>query len=173
MIFNYILGPQEIDREKLKISSRTAIRAVVIKEDKILMVHTNRGDYKFPGGGAEVKESHEDTLKREVREETGYLVSTIKNKLGKVIERKLEENEENCVFEMTSHYYLCEVLDDKTKQQLDDYEAEQDFQAEWIQLDKVIGLNEEIVSSNDKNKNPWVYRETYVLKELREQCNQL
>jgi len=95
------------------------------------------------------------------------------NKLGKVIERKLEENEENCVFEMTSHYYLCEVLDDKTKQQLDDYEAEQDFQAEWIQLDKVIGLNEEIVSSNDKNKNPWVYRETYVLKELREQCNQL
>lgn len=168
MIFNYVLGIQEAEKEKININYREAVRAIILQDNNIFMVHTNKGDYKFPGGGVKKAESHEDTLKREVREETGYIVNKVVDKIGIVIERKLDEYEENSVFEMSSYYYLCEISDNKVVQQLDDYESELDFQPLWIPLDKAIHSNEEILKKNDKNKNAWVYRETNVLKALKE-----
>lgn len=154
MLFNYILGLQSVDKENIRINNREAVRAIILRKDKVLMVHTKKGDYKFPGGGLNKEESHEEALKREVREETGYIISNVKDKLGEIIERKLDEYEENSVFQMISHYYLCEVYNETTYQQLDEYEVELDFQAIWVQLDKVIKLNEEIIAKDDKNKNP-------------------
>lgn len=145
MIFNHVSGIQDVDKEKTSIRHREAVRAVVFKNNKILMVHNNKGDYKFPGGGANKEESHEQTLEREVREETGHAVVNVKDKIGVFTERKLDQFEENSVFEMTSHYYLCEVSDDKTVQELDDYEAELDFQPVWISFDEAIRSNEEIL----------------------------
>ncbi|WP_346929095.1 NUDIX domain-containing protein [Clostridium sp.] len=173
MIFNYILGLQEIEKENVKINNREAIRAITLKKDKILMVHTNKGDYKFPGGGVNEEESHEETLKREVMEETGYIIKKVKDKVGEIIERKLDEYEEDSVFQMTSHYYLCEVLNEKTNQQLDNYEAELDFQAVWVQLEEVIEFNEKVIEKDGIGKNPWVYRETEVLKALKKHRDDL
>lgn len=110
-------------------------------------------------------------MKREIREETGHIISSVKDKLGIIIERKLDEYEENSVFQMDSYYYLCEVSNEKTNQQLDDYELELDFQAVWIRLDKAIESNEKIITNDYVNMNPWVYRETKVLKELKEHFN--
>ena len=171
MIFDYVIGLQELDGKKLKINNRQAVRAVVLKDDKVLMVYTNKGDYKFPGGGVNEGEIYEETLKREVREETGHIISSVKDKLGIIIERKLDEYEENSVFQMDSYYYLCEVSNEKTNQQLDNYELELDFQAVWIKLDKAIESNERIITNDYVNMNPWVYRETKVLKELKEHFN--
>ncbi len=50
---------------------RTAARGVILREGKLLMIHTDRGDYKFPGGGVEPGESLEAALRRELLEETG------------------------------------------------------------------------------------------------------
>lgn len=168
MIFNTVMGLEKTNLEKIKIISREAVRAIIYRNNNILMIHTNKGDYKFPGGGVNKKENHEDTLKREVREESGYIIDFVKEKQGTVIERRLDEYEENSIFEMTSHYYLCEISGVKTVQQLDDYESELNFQPVWITIDKAIQFNEEIINSNDKNKNVWVYRETLVLKALKE-----
>lgn len=55
-----------------KIIERIAIRAIILDNDQILLMHSNRGDFKFPGGGLEKNESNEECLKREVREETSY-----------------------------------------------------------------------------------------------------
>ena len=47
----------EITLEKPGLSGsvykRTAARGVILREGKLLMIHTDRGDYKFPGGGVE------------------------------------------------------------------------------------------------------------------------
>ena len=56
-LFNDLLG--------LKLNKRTAVRAIIFNENKLLMVKSNLGDYKLPGGGVEKGESHEEAIKRE------------------------------------------------------------------------------------------------------------
>jgi 8-oxo-dGTP pyrophosphatase MutT (NUDIX family) len=170
MLFNNVLGIQAIDRGKVNINHREAVRAVVFRDNEILMVHNNKGDYKFPGGGINKEESHEEALKREVKEETGYIVDCVKNRIGVITERRQDEYDRNSIFEMVSHYYLCEISGDRTNQQLDDYEFELGFQPVWITLDEAIQLNEEILKKNE-DMNAWVDRDTSVLRTLKKSCN--
>ncbi|WHY59706.1 NUDIX hydrolase [Cytobacillus firmus] len=60
-------------------------------ENGILLVRSNRGNYKFPGGGVKGNEDCHEALLREVAEETGYIHAAVKNKLGTVVERKIDE----------------------------------------------------------------------------------
>lgn len=49
------------------------VRAILIKDDKVLLIrHTYVPGWQFPGGGVEPGESCQDSLVREVFEETGY-----------------------------------------------------------------------------------------------------
>ncbi|MEK4404708.1 NUDIX domain-containing protein [Sporosarcina sp. FSL K6-6792] len=165
MIFNKVIEEQYIQVDS-KVNNREAIRAVILRNNEILLIHTNKEDYKFPGGGVEGQESHSECLIREVAEETGYVNCIIKDKLGTVIERKLDEYDNTSVFQMTSHYYLCELKNnERIAQQLDDYEFAQEFRPEWIHLIEAIEQNEKRI--NRFEKNTWVKREIFVLKELR------
>jgi 8-oxo-dGTP pyrophosphatase MutT (NUDIX family) len=166
VLFNKELGIQELNKNQVKINYREAVRGIIIQNNKILMVHSNKVDYKFPGGGVNEKENYIDALKREVEEETGYLVNEVKDKIGVIIERNLDEYEEDSIFEMISYYYVCNVSDKQTHQRLDDYEAELDFCPIWINLDDAILQNEDAIKQ--ENKNHWIYRETYVLKKLKD-----
>ncbi|MEO4052285.1 NUDIX domain-containing protein [Solibacillus sp. CAU 1738] len=145
---------------------REAVRAIIVKNDKILLIHSNKGDYKFPGGGIEEKESHCEALIREVKEETGYINCQVHNKIGYICEMKMDEYSENTLFQMRSHYYLCELMnEEKITQQLDDYEYIQQFTPKWVSIDEAIRQNESLM--NDSGKNGWVPRETFVLIELK------
>lgn len=60
--------------------ARTGIRssAIIIKDNKILLIHRKKEGkeyWVFPGGGVEEGETHEETILREVREETGLQAS--------------------------------------------------------------------------------------------------
>lgn len=90
----------------------------------------------------------------------------MKEKLGSVMERKFDKFDNMALFEMTSHYYLCELInDEKIAQQLEDYESAREFSPEWIILDEAIEHNEK--NMNSLEKNTWVEREMFVLKELK------
>ncbi|WP_078380682.1 NUDIX hydrolase [Sutcliffiella halmapala] len=164
MIFNEVLGIQETNHDTTKLNNREAVRAIIIKDKKILLVHSNLGDYKFPGGGLEKGESHAVGLAREVKEETGYHNAVIGRKIGIVIERYKDEYVKEAVFQMTSHYYLCKVTSEQGTQQLDDYEKEQDFTPKWVPLEDAIKQNQETL--NKCVQNGWIHRENFVLKEL-------
>ena len=69
---------------------------------------------------------------------------------------------------MNSHYYLCEISDKKTEVELDDYELELDLQPIWVNIDRAIEENEQLLIEESKEKKNWVYRETLVLKAIRE-----
>lgn len=168
MIINEVLGIQSIKDPKIKITTRQAVRAIVIKDNKLLMVHTNKGDYKFPGGGIKKLETHEEALRREVTEETGYIVDRMKEKVGVIIQRNPNQFDTSGIFQMTSHYYLCDVKKNMTKQHLDRYEQEQEFSPVWIELDEVIAKNEAILTQKGSQINPWVYRETLALRKIKE-----
>lgn len=81
------------------------VRAVMIKDKKLLVAEYIGHHYFLPGGHVEVGESAENALIRELREELGVNCS-IKNFLG-VIENKWEEREVfhheiNHIFEIDS-----------------------------------------------------------------------
>jgi len=166
MIFEEVIGIK-IRPIESKIQIREAVRAIVVRGNQILMIHNNKGDYKFPGGGVEAGEDHNTALEREVLEETGYTISGIRDKVGIVTERREDICEENMIFEMNSHYYLCEISGLQQEQNLDDYEAKLDFMVHWMTIDDVIRKNEQVLKNNE-DKNPWVVRELYVLNELKE-----
>lgn len=165
MFFNELIGVLTIDKKDAKTIQREAVRAVIFREGQMLLIHSNKGDYKLPGGGVEENESHAEGLLREIAEETGYSSCVVKDKIGVVIERRKDEYEQNAYFEMTSHYYLCEITNnDKVAQQLDNYEAIQEFTPKWITIDEAIEQNQKIL--NQVEKNSWIKREIFVLKEL-------
>jgi 8-oxo-dGTP diphosphatase len=58
-------------------SPRLAVRAVILREGRLLLVNAYKGRtdlWTCPGGGAELHEALPDALRREVREETGLEV---------------------------------------------------------------------------------------------------
>ncbi|WP_286166236.1 NUDIX domain-containing protein [Bacillus sp. E(2018)] len=165
MNFNKIF--EELNNEGFKSTvHREAVRAIIMNNDHILLVQSNRGDYKFPGGGVEEHESQTDGLIREVREETGYFNCVVNDKVGIIIERNINEFDSDVIFQMTSHYYLCDLInEEKVTQQLDEYEFEIDFTPKWVSLEDAINQNENLIKEFEKNS--WLRREAFVLKELK------
>ncbi|PYZ94943.1 NUDIX hydrolase [Salipaludibacillus keqinensis] len=165
MIFNKLLGTKLNNENENKINYREAVRAVIVQNDHILLIQSNMGDYKFPGGGVEKNESHIDGLVREVAEESGYKNCTVNEKLGVVKERRKDEYDNQAYFQMNSHYYLCELTDEEqVAQQLDDYEADQEFTPHWLPINEAIEANEKSLQQFKQNR--WIYRENFVLREL-------
>lgn len=71
----------------VRVIERRAVRAVVSRHGRLLMVHsTVGGDYTFPGGGIRPGESDEQALAREVLEECGHRIASFGAQLGVVVE---------------------------------------------------------------------------------------
>lgn len=145
------------------IFNRTAVRGIVEQNGKYLMIHGKYGDYKFPGGGMEAGETLEQTLLREVKEETGYRV--IPESIREYV--KTNEMRKGCpedLMIMKSYYYFCQVEESAGAREMDDYEMEYGYQAGWITLEEAIAGNERV---DDYDKLPWVVRELLVMRELQ------
>jgi 8-oxo-dGTP pyrophosphatase MutT (NUDIX family) len=143
---------------------RTAVRGIIQKDGKYLLIHSKYGDHKFPGGGMEQGESLEEVLLREVREETGYLVKKETISEGILVKEKRKGEPED-ILEMESYYYFCEVREIAGERDLDDYEAEYDYKVSWMTLEEAIVNNESV---EDYENIPWIKRETMVMKEVLE-----
>lgn len=165
-MFETVMGKPKSEIAEYKMKYRTAVKAVIMQDHKILLMHSNRGDYKFPGGGVEEGETLPGALIREVAEETGYIHCVVKEPLGIVVQRHLDVFEDDAFFEMTSHYFQCELTDrERIPQQLEEYESELDMKPKWITLDEAIEGNEKLMDQFDNNR--WSKRENYVLGELK------
>ncbi|NLU33037.1 MAG: NUDIX domain-containing protein [Clostridiaceae bacterium] len=168
MYFEFVFGIRKTGDGKVKVNTREAVRSVIFKNGLLLMVKTNKGDLKLPGGGVGSKESHEKALTREVREETGYSVIRVREKVGTVTERREDYIEKGALFEMVSHYYLCDVSEDQGLQDLDDYEEDLGFYPCWVSIDEAIENNEMVLATGEEGINRWVKRENAVLRKLKE-----
>jgi ADP-ribose pyrophosphatase YjhB (NUDIX family) len=76
---------------KLRGKKRIAAYALLKKDDKFLLVQEGSGRIQglwgLPGGGVKDGETHEETVIREAKEESGYEVSVIK-KVGNYRDKK-------------------------------------------------------------------------------------
>jgi 8-oxo-dGTP pyrophosphatase MutT (NUDIX family) len=163
-----IIRKQGINLEG-KTTYREAVRGIIIADRKLLLIYSHKnGDYKFPGGGVETGESHENTLCREVKEESGATIVEILKGFGQVIEYDKPVEPEFDVFKMTSYYYLCKVDNLLGEQKLDQYEKILGFTPTWVDIDDAIAANKSILSSLQKEIPSWTARETSVLELIKE-----
>lgn len=142
---------------------RIAVRGFIRREGSYAMIHSGKyGEYKFPGGGAEPGEQLEDTLLREVQEETGLRVKRESIRYaGRVRETRRGMGEE--ILEMISYYFACETEKDTTDRCLDAYEKEYEYEPAFVTLEEAITNNERIT---DTGNIPWILRDTLVMKAL-------
>ena len=137
----------EIDKKNYdndgKAFIRPSARAIIIKDNKIYMVHSLVYDYyKFPGGGIENNESSIEALIRETKEEAGLIVipDSIKE-YGYVHRVKKAKDSGYSKFIQDNYYYLCNVENNILEQQLDDYEDFEQFTSELVDPRIAININ--------------------------------
>ena len=172
MIFDEILGLKEIP-ENEKVIYRDAVRAIAFNSDnQVIMVQSRDGDYQFPGGGLENGESQLETLKREALEEAGIVIKDAAELIGVVEEGRKSLEIEDAYFVMKSTYYLCYVEEYVDALQLEEYEKEWGFTPVRIELAEAYKKNLSILTQREK-VNPWVERDTLVLKYLVEHKEEL
>ncbi len=67
------------DFGNIKHDFRETCFGICVNGDKVLLTHkTNKNEYSLPGGGIELNETHKECLTRELIEETGYSIVSIK-----------------------------------------------------------------------------------------------
>ena len=105
------------------------VAAVILKGDKIFASQRGYGDYKdwweFPGGKMEARETPEEALKREIREE---LTADIN-----VDEFLCTVEYDYPKFHLTMHCYICSLLTEALH--LNEHEA-----AKWLSKDELTSV---------------------------------
>ena len=82
-------------------------RAAIFKDDKILLTHKNNGTWSLPGGWCDVLESVASNTIKEVKEETGLDVETIKII---AVQDRNKHNKPIYAYGVCKIFVLCNVI---------------------------------------------------------------
>lgn len=149
---------------------RPSVRAIIIKEGTVAMVHSLKYDYyKFPGGGMEPGESQIDSLIRETREEAGLIVIPESVQEYGYVHRVQKSDRDTTFgrFIQDNYYYLCSAEDTISSQELDDYEAEEHFTLEYVLPETAIHTNRTV--DHGPKDQLMLEREALVLEYLQKE----
>lgn len=83
-------------------------RAAIFKDEKILLTHENNGTWSLPGGWCDVLESVASNTIKEVKEETGLDVETIKII---AVQDRNKHNKPIYAYGVCKIFVLCNVID--------------------------------------------------------------
>ena len=83
-------------------------RAAIFKDDKILLTHENNGTWSLPGGWCDVLESVASNTIKEVKEETGLDVETIKII---AVQDRNKHNKPIYAYGVCKIFVLCNTID--------------------------------------------------------------
>lgn len=128
-------------KEKTNIT-RYGVRVLLFNEkQEICVIKSEKYGYmQLPGGGIEKDESILDGLKRETREETGFLIKDIKP-LGFTVEKR-EDIRNTHEFDQDISYVFSALPDKEIGTNYMDDEIAEGFKPIWISLDDFISEQE-------------------------------
>ena len=124
------------------IYEKYSIRAIIVRDGRLAMQCSQEGEYKIPGGGQEPGENYEQTLIREVKEETGlYVRPESICELGEIIELHRDIFEPDKKFICHSLFFYCDVLDEQAPLSLTPSEIAKGYQLKWATPEEVYHRN--------------------------------
>lgn len=116
---------------------------LVIKDEKILLIKKKTGPYDglldLPGGSFEFGETPEDTLKREMLEETGLEVTQFKlfDASSVVVEWKYDKDTNILVHHVGIFYQILEYQNERKKDILIDNQNDDSLGADFYEIKKL------------------------------------
>ena len=150
-----------------KITAREVVRAVVIRENLILLMFSQQDQmYGTPGGGITLGESKLDTLHRELQEEIGANQVKILEYLGYTDEIRESRSLYGKVVNIISDYYHVDVLH-FISSKLEEHEEEMGLIPMWVKIDDAIRQNQKILSGLKLQKINFYYSQTEMLKYIK------
>ncbi|RUO37486.1 DNA mismatch repair protein MutT [Aliidiomarina shirensis] len=151
----------------MRVLKREAARGIVRRDDKILLLYTERyDDFSFPGGGIDAGESPIVGLKRELQEETGAQDIQVLSPFGKVTEYMPTWKKDWDLMHQTSYWFHCDVAEELGASNLEHYEINNGMSAHWVSLAEAVAHNQKVIQQRPKTMGLSIHRETLVLEQL-------
>lgn len=149
--------------------TRLAARAIVMRNNQILMLYTQRyHDYSLPGGGVDVGEEIEQGLIRELQEETGAQQIRNINPFGLYEEYRPWQRDGYTSVNMLSYCFTCDIDSQLGETQFEAHEINNGMIPVWIDIDEAIGHNLDTIANSSK-KGLSIERETFLLKLIKQE----
>lgn len=145
---------------------RTAVRGVIFLNGKLLMIESELGELKLPGGGIDGEEDDNEALCREVKEETGY--SVLRSSIvpfGKIEEKRLSYDEPK-IWHQRNRLYFCDVDQEKGECSYTENEKKYGFHQVLYTIDEAIEKIKMVCMKKDIH--PFTQREYKTLLALKE-----
>ncbi len=151
---------------KLTVLERYAARAIVLREEDILLLYTERyQDYSLPGGGLGKGEDEVQGLKRELQEETGARQIRNVQPFARYDEYRPWYKDDADIIYMVSYCYSCDIADELGDTSYETYEISNSMKPLWINIHTAIKHNEVVIAESDR-KGLSIERETFLLKTI-------
>ena len=131
-LFTIDLKDYDLSLEKFY---RPSVRGIILDQNgKVAMIYS---------GGIEGDETHLETLKREIKEETGMILKPDSvREFGEVLRtQKIQKDGKDVILVQYNYYYLCETENEIGTQSLDDGEKELGFVLKFVPIDEAIRAN--------------------------------
>lgn len=149
--------------DDMPVFEKHTVRAVIIRDGKMAMQLSGKGEYKIPGGGVENDESRTETLLREVREETGLLIKPESiTDIGEILELREDVFNKGIKYVCHSYFYFCDVLDKTVETQMTESEIAKGFYPVWEYPEVICAENDRVQTE------AWQKRDTEFVRLLVE-----
>ncbi|MFA5560339.1 MAG: NUDIX domain-containing protein [Acholeplasmataceae bacterium] len=132
---------------------RTTVRAVFLngKKETLMVYSFLFNDYTFAGGGVKDDETHQEALKRELKEELGVDEFDVVKPLGAIEELRFGINGSDSIYLQTSYYYLCEIIKIGAAKP-NKREQKHGMTPKWIKIDDAIARNSSVLNDDNHQK---------------------
>jgi len=161
----------ELDLNNKEFKKRETVRGICIRKNDVLVLHSDLyNDYIFPGGGIKNGEDHEQTLIREMKEETGASKVWNLRPVGYTEELRFGLNLNGSVYQQISYFYLCNI-DDIGELSLTEKELNAGLNPVWVNIEDVLQQNDQEIKKVDQRKQGFktvLVRENRVLRYVKE-----
>lgn len=151
-----------------KVLLRRAARGIVLRGERILLLHTERyDDFSLPGGGVDEHEDICTGLCREMEEETGAKNVRVLSSFGRIDEHRPHSRHPdfNTLF-MQSFVYHCEIDDELGAARMEHYEVANGMNALWVNIHEALEHNRDVMSRAPSSMGQSIPRETLLLERI-------